>query len=73
MTLEYVQAAICLGASDWRIISKHVLPNILAPIIVITTLSIGYNVLSEAGLTFLGFGDPQTVSWGRIVDDGVII
>ncbi|MHA1185626.1 MAG: ABC transporter permease [Candidatus Heimdallarchaeota archaeon] len=71
MTLEYVQAAICLGASDWRIISKHVLPNILAPIIVITTLSIGYNVLSEAGLTFLGFGDPQTVSWGRIVDDGV--
>jgi len=71
MTLEYVQAAICLGASDWRIITKHVLPNILAPIIVITTLGIGYNVLAEAGLTFLGFGDPQTVSWGRIVDDGV--
>jgi ABC-type dipeptide/oligopeptide/nickel transport system permease subunit len=72
MTLEYVQAAICLGASDWRIITKHVLPNILAPIIVITTLGIGGNILSEAGLTFLGFGDPQTVSWGRIVNDGVI-
>ncbi|MBN1328434.1 MAG: ABC transporter permease [Candidatus Heimdallarchaeota archaeon] len=71
MTLEYVQAAICLGASDWRIITKHVLPNILASIIVITTLNIGGNILGEAGLTYLGFGDPQTVSWGRIVNDGV--
>ncbi|HUT80538.1 MAG TPA: ABC transporter permease [Candidatus Bathyarchaeia archaeon] len=71
MTLEYVQAAICLGASDWRIITKHVLPNILASIIVITTLGIGGNILGEAGLTYLGFGDPQTVSWGRIVNDGV--
>ncbi|NHJ83892.1 MAG: ABC transporter permease [Asgard group archaeon] len=71
MTLEYAQAAICLGASDWRIITKHILPNILAPIIVLTTLEIGGNILSEAGLTYLGFGDPQTVSWGRIVNDGV--
>ncbi|NHJ86391.1 MAG: ABC transporter permease [Asgard group archaeon] len=72
MTLEYVQAAICLGASDWRIIMKHVLPNILASIIVVTTLGIGNNILAEAGLTYLGFGDPQTVSWGRIVNDGVL-
>ncbi|MHA1211984.1 MAG: ABC transporter permease [Candidatus Heimdallarchaeota archaeon] len=72
MTLEYVQAAICLGASDWRIITKHILPNILASIIVITTLGIGGNILGEAGLTYLGFGDPQTVSWGRIVNDGVL-
>ncbi|MFW9921906.1 MAG: ABC transporter permease [Candidatus Thorarchaeota archaeon] len=72
MALEYVQAAICLGASDWRIITKHVLPNIMAPIIVVTTVEIGGNILAEAGLSFLGFGDPQTVSWGRIVDDGVI-
>ena len=72
MTLEYVQAAICLGASDWRIITKHVLPNIMAPIIVVTTVNIGGNILSEAGLTFLGFGDPQTVSWGRVVNEGVI-
>ncbi len=71
MTLEYVQAAVCLGASDWRIISKHILPNILASIIVITTLGIGGNILAEAGLTYLGFGDPQTVSWGRIVNDGI--
>jgi len=71
MTLEYVQAAICLGANDWRIISKHILPNILASIIVITTLNIGGNILSEAGLTFLGFGDIQSASWGRIVNDGV--
>ncbi|NHK31578.1 MAG: ABC transporter permease [Asgard group archaeon] len=72
MSLEYVQAAICLGASDWRIITKHILPNILAPIIVITTLGIGGNILAEAGLTYLGFGDPTTVSWGRVVNDGVI-
>ncbi|NHJ40406.1 MAG: ABC transporter permease [Asgard group archaeon] len=72
MSLEYVQAAVCLGASDWRIITKHILPNILAPIIVITTLGIGGNILAEAGLTYLGFGDPTTVSWGRVVNDGVI-
>lgn len=72
MTLEYVQAAICLGASDWRIITKHVLPNIMAPLIVVTTVNIGGNILAEAGLTFLGFGDPQTVSWGRVVNEGVI-
>ena len=72
MTLEYVQAAVCLGAGDWRIITKHILPNILAPIIVITTLNMSGNILAEAGLTFLGFGDPSTVSWGRIVNDGVL-
>lgn len=72
MTLEYVSAAICLGASDWRIITKHVLPNILAPLIVVTTVNIGGNILAEAGLTFLGFGDPTTVSWGRVVNEGVI-
>ncbi len=72
MTLEYVSAAICLGASDWRIISKHILPNILSPLVVVTTLNIGGNILAEAGLTFLGFGDPQTVSWGRVVNEGVI-
>lgn len=72
MTLEYVSAAVCLGASDWRILIKHVLPNILSPLIVVTTLNIGGNILAEAGLTFLGFGDPQTVSWGRVVNEGVI-
>lgn len=72
MTLEYVSAAVCLGASDWRIITKHVLPNILSPLIVVTTLNIGGNILAEAGLTFLGFGDPQTVSWGKVVNEGII-
>lgn len=72
MTLEYVAAATCLGASDWRIITKHVLPNILAPLIVIATLDVGAFILSEAGLTFLGFGDIQSSSWGRIVNEGVV-
>jgi peptide/nickel transport system permease protein/oligopeptide transport system permease protein len=71
MSLEYVQAAICLGASDWRILTKHVFPNIMAPIIVVTTLNIGGNILAEAGLTYLGFGDIQSVSWGRIVNNGI--
>lgn len=69
--LEYVSAAIILGASNRRIIVKHILPNILAPIIVIATLGVGGGILSEAGLTYLGFGDPvKDVSWGTIIANG---
>ncbi len=70
--LEYVSAAKVLGASDKRILRKHILPNIMAPIIVIATLGVGGGILSEAGLTFLGFGDPaKDVSWGTIISNGV--
>jgi peptide/nickel transport system permease protein len=68
---EFVQASRALGYSDWRIIVRHILPNTLAPIIVIATLGIGSVILTEAGLSFLGLGvQPPTASWGSMVNDG---
>ncbi len=68
---EFVQAAKALGYSDWRIILRHILPNTLAPIIVIATLGIGNVILLEAALSFLGLGvQPPTASWGSMVNDG---
>ena len=68
---EFVQASRALGYSDWRIMLRHILPNTLAPIIVIATLGIGNVILLEAGLSFLGLGvQPPTASWGSMVDDG---
>lgn len=70
--LEYISAARVLGATDRRILKKHVLPNILAPIIVVATIGVGGGILSEAGLTFLGFGDAnKDVSWGTVIQNGV--
>jgi peptide/nickel transport system permease protein len=69
---EYIAAARTLGARDRRIIFKHILPNILAPIIVVGTLGVATGILSEAGLTFLGFGSPaDSVSWGTVLTQGV--
>lgn len=67
--LDYVNAARVLGASNRRIIMIHILPNILAPIIVIGTLAIAGGILAEAGLTFLGLGSPTTISWGQMVNE----
>jgi peptide/nickel transport system permease protein len=68
---EFVQAAKALGYADWRIILRHILPNTLAPIIVIATLGIGNVILLEAALSFLGLGvQPPTASWGSMVNDG---
>ncbi len=68
---EFVQASRALGYSDRRIIMRHILPNTLAPIIVIATLNIGNTILLEAGLSFLGLGvQPPTASWGSMVNDG---
>jgi len=68
---EFVQAARALGYSDWRIILRHILPNTLAPIIVIATLGIGNVILTEAALSFLGLGvQPPTASWGSMINDG---
>lgn len=63
--LEYIDAVRIMGASDRRILFLHILPNVLAPIIVITAIFIAGSILAEAGLAFLGFGDPvNTISWG---------
>lgn len=64
----YVRAARSLGAGDARIMTRHVLPNISAPIIVQTSLSFAFAILSEAALSFLGLGvQPPDPSWGRML------
>ncbi len=67
----YVRAALSIGASDLRIMRRHVLPNIAAPLIVQTSLSLAFAILSEAALSFLGLGvQPPAPSWGRMLFDG---
>jgi peptide/nickel transport system permease protein len=67
---EFVEAARSLGASDARILFRHILPNLVAPIIVYTTLLIPTNILFEAALSFLGIGvQPPTASWGSMISD----
>ena len=69
--LEYVQAARALGTPDRRIISRHVLPNVLAPVIIATTLGMAGAIMAEAALSFLGLGvQPPTPSWGAMIADG---
>jgi ABC-type dipeptide/oligopeptide/nickel transport system permease subunit len=67
--LEFVQAEKALGASNWRIIFRHILPNILSSVIVVGTLTIAYAILLEAAVSFLGFGDPNTITWGQILQE----
>jgi peptide/nickel transport system permease protein len=68
---EYVDAARTLGASDHRIMWQHVLPNTLAPLIVLTTLNIGQAIIDTAGLSFLGLGtQPPTPDWGNMLAGG---
>ena len=68
---EYIEAAQSLGASDLIIIAKHVIPNILAPIIVTVTLGVAGAILAEAGLSFLGLGtQPPRPSWGVMLKTG---
>jgi len=70
-TLDYVQAASALGASDARLVSRHILPNVLAPVIIAATLGVGGAIMAEAALSFLGLGaQPPTPSWGAMVAEG---
>jgi peptide/nickel transport system permease protein len=67
---EFVEAARAQGAGNFRIMRRHILPNVVAPIIVYTTLIIPNNIIFEASLSFLGVGVPETVpSWGRMLSD----
>ena len=68
---EFVQAAKSLGAKSSWIMTKHIIPNILPQIIVIATLTMATIVLIEAGVTFLGFGDPNTVTWGSLMQENL--
>lgn len=67
--LEYIHAARSLGASDVRTMLRHVLPNVLAPIVVQASLAMPTAILAEAGLSFLGLGvQPPTPSWGSMLN-----
>jgi peptide/nickel transport system permease protein len=67
---EYITAARSIGATNWRIILRHVLPNCIAPIIVAATLGVASAILLESYLGFLGFGvRPPTATWGNMLDD----
>ncbi|MGI5857998.1 MAG: ABC transporter permease [Tepidanaerobacteraceae bacterium] len=69
--MEYVEAATAIGGNDSRIIFKHILPNILAPIIVQATLEIGSIIMLESSLSFLGFGiQPPKPAWGYMISEG---
>lgn len=69
--LEYIDAVRALGANDLRIILRHILPNILSPIIVQATLRIATAILTAAGLSFLGLGaQPPAPEWGAMLNDG---
>ncbi len=68
---EYVQAARALGYGPSRVLGRHILPNVMTPVIVAATLGIGNAILAEAALSFLGLGvQPPTASWGNIIQSG---
>jgi peptide/nickel transport system permease protein len=68
---EFVEAATCLGVSRAAIMFKHILPNVLSPIIVAATLAVGEAIITESVLSFLGLGfPPDTPTWGRLLYDG---
>ena len=69
--LEYVQAIRALGAKDMRVILGHVLPNVIAPVVIAATLGVAGAIMAEAALSFLGLGvPPPTPSWGSMIADG---
>ena len=68
--LEFVQASRSLGASNMRILFRHIVPNMLSPIIVIASLAVAGNILTEVVISFLGFGDPSTSTLGLLLEEG---
>lgn len=69
---DYVTAAQSIGVPSWRIMSRHLFPNALAPILVIATLGLGSAILAEAALSFLGLGiQPPEASWGSMLNFGM--
>jgi peptide/nickel transport system permease protein/oligopeptide transport system permease protein len=69
-TMEYIEAARAQGASDLRIIFRHVLPNTMAPVYVAIAMGVGGAILTEAALSFLGIGiQPPNASWGKMISD----
>jgi peptide/nickel transport system permease protein len=69
-TLEFILAERAAGAKTSRLIWRVILPNALAPLLVSATFAVGAAILFEAGLSYLGLGDPNVWSWGRMIGDG---
>ncbi len=68
---EYVEAARASGASDRRVLLRHIMPNSVSPVIIQMTLDIGYAILATSSLSFIGLGaQPPTPEWGRLITDG---
>lgn len=67
---EFVDALRCIGLAEWRILFAEVIPNALGPVIAVGTLIVGYAILLELSLGFLGLYDPTVVSWGRMLSTG---
>jgi peptide/nickel transport system permease protein len=65
---EFVEAARLVGAKDFKIIFRHILPNALSPVIVSSSLRVAGAILSEAGLSFLGLGDLTKITWGQMLN-----
>jgi ABC-type dipeptide/oligopeptide/nickel transport system permease subunit len=69
--LEFVQAERALGSTDLRIIAKHILPSVVAPVVIAATLGVAGAIMAESSLSFLGLGvQPPTPSWGSMIADG---
>lgn len=64
---EFVEAAKLAGVGNFRIIFKHIIPNTMGPVIVLTSLRVASSILAEAGLSFLGLGDLNHVTWGQLL------
>ena len=69
--LDFIQAAKAVGASNWRIVFSEILPNAIYPALIQGSLQIGLAIMMEASLSFLGLGDPRTISWGRLLNDAL--
>jgi peptide/nickel transport system permease protein len=67
---EYVQACRSMGMGDFRILLLEILPNALPPIVVLSSLSVAGAILYESAVSFLGLGDPNVASWGRLIGEG---
>jgi peptide/nickel transport system permease protein len=72
--LEFVEAARALGASSGRLVARHLLPNVLPPLVVYTSTLVGMMIVASAGLSFLGLGvQPPTPDWGVMVGNGRLV
>lgn len=68
---EFIQAVRCLGAPDWRVHVRHIVPNVMAPVIVIASFSVAQTILAEASLSFLGLGVGLNIpTWGALISAG---